>query len=147
MPRSIEQSILLNQEQDKVFDALITPSSIKKWWFAASAIITAEEGGTYALAWGEDEDQPDYTSIARISRIEKPTVLVLEDYQYTSKEGKLPFDGDFAVGFRLEPQGGQTKLTVVQSGFPDDAVADGFYQGCVKGWEDTLASFKNVLES
>lgn len=60
--------------------------------------------------------------------------------------GALPFQTEMDTEFLLEPQGEQVKLTVRQSGFPDEAVADEFYTACVQGWKDTLASFKKVVE-
>jgi len=59
MPRNITQSIMLRQSPTAVFDALIKPSQIKKWWSAAHAVIIPETGGLYAVTWGEDEDAPD----------------------------------------------------------------------------------------
>lgn len=147
MPRNITQSITLNQSSELVFDALIRPSLIKKWWSAAHAVIIPETGGLYAVTWGEDEDAPDYISAATIRTYEYPKRLWLTDYRYASKNGALPFQTEMDTEFLLEPQGDQVKLTVRQSGFPDEAVADDFYAACVKGWEDTLAGFKKVVES
>jgi len=72
--------------------------------------------------------------------------LWLTDYRYASKDGDLPFQTEMDTEFLLEPAGSQTWLTVKQTGFPHEAVADDFYAACVKGWEDTLASFKEVAE-
>ncbi|MEO1261816.1 MAG: SRPBCC domain-containing protein [Bacteroidota bacterium] len=144
--RYIKKEIIIDREITVVFDALISPSQICKWWFAKTAIVLPETGGFYAAAWGDSEDQPDYISMATIKVFERPYRLTLVYEKYYSKDGQLPFDATLDAAFTLEDLNGQTKLTVVQSGFPITLSADAFYQGCVKGWEDTFASLKKVLE-
>lgn len=146
MAREITQEYTINSDPDTVFDALISPGMIQKWWFANSAIVLPEEGGIYAVTWGEDIDHPDYVSIAKISKIKKPEVLLLTDFRYRSKEGSLPFEAEMDVEFTLEPDKSGTKVRVSQRGFPDDEIADEFYNGCVQGWIDTMTSFKKVVE-
>lgn len=146
MAREITQEYIIGRQPDTVFNALITPGMIKKWWFASSAIVLPEEGGVYAVSWGEDTDNPDYISVAKIALFERPQRLLLTDFRYKSKEGDLPFEADMDTEFRLEDLGDNTKLTVHQTGFPDDKIADEFYNGCVQGWIDTLTSFKKTVE-
>lgn len=146
MPREITQEYSINSHPVAVFDALVTPGMIQKWWFASSAIVLPEEGGIYAVTWGEDIDNPEYISAAKISMIKKPNLLQLNEFQYHSKDGALPFDADISVKFILEAIGTKTKLTVNQKGFPDDEIADDFYNRCVQGWIDTMTSFKNTVE-
>lgn len=146
MSRSITKEILVNQPIDRVFGALVTPSLIRQWWFASRAIIIPETGGRYDLAWGEEEDNPDYISAARIEVFDRPHRLLLTDFQYHSKDGPLPFEGAFENEFRLEKTASGTRLIVRQAGFPEESVADDFYRSCVQGWVDTLGSFKRVME-
>lgn len=146
MPREITQNYVINSDPDTVFDALILPGMIQKWWFASSAIVLPEEGGIYAVTWGDDIDNPDYLSAAKIAKIVKPELLLLTDFQYRSKDGPLPFQADLHVKFTLKPDDAGTRLSVNQRGFPEDEIADEFYNGCVKGWIDTMTSFKKVVE-
>ena len=144
--RSITHTISIQASQAEVFNALIAPSMIKRWWGASSAVILAEPGGIYALTWGEDEDNPDYITVARINRFEPPVALGLDHYQYRSKDGLLPFDNDLPVLFELSTDAGTCVLTVRQVGFPTDADTDMYYEGCVKGWAETLEGIQNVVE-
>lgn len=146
MTREITQTIEVKKPIQEVFDALITPSLIKKWWSASSVIILPQKGGTYAVAWGDDEDAPDYISVATIKEINPPHSMQLANYKYASKEGSLPFEADMPVAFSLKQVTGGTKLIVRQTGFPKDSAADDFYAGCQKGWADTLAAFREVVE-
>lgn len=58
---------------------------------------------------------------------------------------ELPFEADFTTEFAVEPHDGGSRLTVRQDGFPADAIADAFYEGCERGWRDTLASLAAIL--
>lgn len=129
-----------------MFALLHTPSAIRGWWSAARAVVMAKEGGIWAAAWGEREDEPDYVTAATIQVFDPPRRLVMGDYRYNAKSGPLPFEADFRTEFIVSahPQG--SVLRVVQDGFPVDAVADEFYAGCEKGWRATFAGIRRYLE-
>jgi uncharacterized protein YndB with AHSA1/START domain len=146
MPREIIQEYSLNSNPDIVFDALLKPGMIQKWWSAKSAIVNPEAGGIYAVTWGEDINNPDYISAAKIAQLDKPNRILLTEFQYRSKDGPLPFEADLVVEFILKPESNGTLLTVCQRGFPDHKQADEFYNGCVQGWIDTMTSFRNTIE-
>lgn len=131
----------------ELFAILHTPSAIREWWGAARAIVLAEVGGTWAAVWGEDEDAPDYITVAAITVFDPPHRMVLSDYRYQSKDGPLPFEADFTTAFTVEPAGDGAKLRVVQDGFPTDSAADAFYEDCRTGWANTFAGIRRFLES
>ena len=124
----------LKQGPSTVFAALITPSHIRGWWSVSRAIVIPKTGGIWAATWGEDEDNPDYTSSATIKVFEPDQKLVLGDYQYVSPEGGLPFEANFETTFEIQPIGEGSRLTVTQAGFPTDPIADEYYAGCETGW-------------
>lgn len=144
--RSHVASIDLNASPDRVYAALVTPSSIRAWWSAARAIVDPREGGVWTAAWGDDEDAPEYITTATILTAEAPKRLVLGDYRYFARSGPLPFEADFTTEFVVEPHDGGSRLTVRQDGFPSDPIADAFYEGCERGWRDTLESLAGFLE-
>lgn len=146
MARKIEQEYIIGRRPEVVFDALVRPGLIRKWWSAHTAIVLPETGGIYAVTWGDDADYPDYISVADIAVFERPARLLLTGFRYKSKEGGLPFEARMDTEFRLEALGTETRFTVRQTGFPDDAIADDFYNGCVQGWTDTCTSFKKTVE-
>lgn len=133
-------SIDLDASPELVFASLVTPSAIRRWWFAASAIVDPRPGGIWVATWGDDEDTPDYITSARLLEAEPPRRLVLGEYRYFARTGGLPFEAEFTTEFVVEPHDGRSRLTVRQDGFPDDPIADAFYEGCERGWHDTLAS-------
>lgn len=132
---------------ESLFAFLVTPSAIRSWWGAARVIVLAEEGGTWAAAWGDEEDEPDYVTVATIRVFDAPNRLVLDDYRYHSKAGKFPFEANFETEFVVEPQPTGSVLRVTQDGFPAESAADDFYASCKTGWMETFAGIRRTLES
>jgi uncharacterized protein YndB with AHSA1/START domain len=142
--RTVIHQEVFNASQEAVFDLLITPSAIRQWWNVSRAVVLAEEGGTWAAAWGDNEDEPDYMTVSRIENYDPPSRLDQTDYRYYSKDGPLPFEASFTTSFTCTPVDGGTLLRVEQQGFPLDH--DEFYQGCVKGWKDTFDGIRRYLD-
>ena len=130
---------------ERVFALLHTPSAIRRWWSASRAIVLAEPGGTWAAVWGEAEDDPDYITIATLREFQPPRRMVLTDYRYRAKSGPLPFQANFVTTFEVEPHADGATLRVTQDGFPAEACADEFYDGCRQGWSDTFAGIRRFL--
>ncbi len=123
---------------ERVFALLHTPSSIRKWWRAACVIVLPSRDGTWAAAWGETEDNPDYITVATIREFQPPHRMVLNTSRYPAKAGPLPFQAEFVMEFLVSPNAEGAKLRVTQEGFPAGSEADEFYAGCKKGWQDTV---------
>jgi uncharacterized protein YndB with AHSA1/START domain len=143
--REIVQDIELPVEKATVFSLLVTPSAICSWWGASQAIVIPEQGGLWIATWGSNNDRPDYITAAQIGVFNPPSRLVLTNFKYHSSSGPLPFKAEFAVEFALLPADNGSLLTVVQSGFPLDAVADAHLAACQKGWKATFDGIKRFL--
>lgn len=131
----------------EVFASLVTPSAVRQWWDADRAIIVARPGGTWAAAWGEREDDPDYVSTARIAEIDPPRRLVLAHIDYYASQGAPPFHAEFEIVFEVEARGPGCLLRVTQRGFPAGPIADGFYAGCERGWRDSFAGLRRYFDA
>ena len=82
----------------------------------------------------------------RVERVEGPIV-----FGFTWQIPELPEDDPRRtyVEFTLEPAGGGTRLTVVESGFaqlPDGAFQEAF-DGNTKGWASELAELADYLDA
>ena len=130
---------------ERLFRILHTPSAIRAWWGAASAIVLPEEGGTWTAAWGEEEDAPHYVTSARMSVFDPPRRIVFTDYRYVAKDGPLPFDAEFVTEFLVRASEGGATLRVIQDGFPEGPEADEFYEGCRVGWVQTFEGIRDFL--
>lgn len=131
----------------ELFAILHTPSAIRGWWGASRAIVLAEADGTWAAVWGEQEDAPDYVTVAKIAVFDPPRRMVLSEYHYQFREGPLPFDAEFVTEFVVELAEEGATLRVTQDGFPADASADEFYTACERGWGDTFAGIRRYLDN
>jgi uncharacterized protein YndB with AHSA1/START domain len=148
MPRSHSRSLDLPLSPSETFALLVTPSAIRAWWGAARAIVLPREGGVWAAAWGAREDDPDYVTEARISVFDPPKRIRLTGFNYFARGGPLLFPAELlSTEFSVAPARAGSLLTVVQSGFPDDAGADAFYAGCERGWQETFEGIRRYAET
>lgn len=130
---------------ERLFALLHTPSSIRQWWGVSRAIVLPVSGGLWTAAWGDVEDDPDYSTSATIQEFDPPRRMVLSDYRYHAKTGPLPFPANFVTEFSVSPNSEGASLRVTQDGFPMGPEADEFYAGCKQGWEDTFAGIRRYL--
>lgn len=131
---------------ERLFDLLVTPSSIREWWGASHVIVMPKQGGIWAAVWGE-EDDPDYITTATLVEYDPPNRLVMRYGEYYAKSGSLPFSfaDDAVTIFTIAEHPNGSKLRVEQTGFPSDPVADEFYAACETGWENTFMGIRNFL--
>ena len=132
---------------ERLFALLHTPSAIRGWWGAARAIVIPKEGGLWSATWGDEEDAPEYITVATLRVFDPPRRLVFADYQYMAKTGPLPFRADFVTEFTVIPHAEGAVLRVVQDGFPCDGAADEFYAACERGWTATFAGIRRYLSA
>jgi uncharacterized protein YndB with AHSA1/START domain len=146
MSRKINKEIRVNENGSKVFNALVTPSLIKEWWGASQAIVVPDENGVFALSWGENPDKPEYIAAATISEFKPHVKLTLSDYTYLANNEYLPFKTKFKLKFRIQCETNYCVLKLEHSGFPNKSEASKFYSECDQGWDESLASLKNLVE-
>ena len=130
-PDRIERVVEIAKPPAAVWTALTTAEGLASW-FGQKVTIDLRPGGSAHLAW-DSGDSADM----RVERVEEPTV-----FGFTWPIHGLPQDDARRtyVEFTLEPAGGGTRLTVVESGFaqlsPDDH--DKAYGGNTQGWASEL---------
>lgn len=132
---------------ERLFRMLHTPSAIRGWWGAARVIVEPAVDGLWVAAWGDDEDDPDYVTIARMSVFDPPHRITFTDYRYLARTGGLPFEAEFTTEFRVTPHEDGSTLRVVQDGFPLASEADDFYAACEAGWRNTFAGIRAFIAS
>jgi len=148
MSRVITKNIKIQQNPEKIYRSLVTPSSITHWWKAKSAIIIEEIEGIFVVCWGEEVDDPDFITVSKIVELIPNKKLNLEYISYKAKLGKLPFDSKMNVQFEIyKIDSSVSDLHVKQSGIPVDEIADDYYNGCVSGWENVLINIKTFCET
>lgn len=146
MARIIQKEIFINKGKGHVFQALLTPTKICKWWNAVSAIVVPKRNGIFTVAWGPSIDSPDYIIISKIKEIVQNRLIVLTSIDYYYKLGDIPFHTNLESRLTLKKSKNGTLLQLTSTGFPDDKIADDFYKASCEGWEDALQSVKLFLE-
>ncbi|AXB47653.1 SRPBCC domain-containing protein [Amycolatopsis albispora] len=139
-PDRIERTVEVAQPPAKVWAALTTAEGLGTW-FGNEATIDLRPGGAAQLKWDTGD-----TADLRVERVEEPSVFGFTWHIYG-----LPEDDPRRtyVEFTLEPAGGGTRLTVVESGFgqlTEDA-HEKAYGGNTEGWRLELGELVEYLDA
>jgi len=144
MSRSHETRIEIRAPTDAVWRALTDANELAKW-FVEKARIEPREGGRYWREWDQGmagEARIDAFEPERRLRLSNPPAGSGADTVW-----QLTDEADLMIEeFILEDHGEMTVLRVVQSGMPDSAEWDGFYEGTRRGWQIALSALRYYLE-
>ena len=116
---------LIDASPEEVFDAYTDPEAQKIWYTILDQGMTVESevdlrvGGKWVSTWGFTPDEM-FREVNTFQVIERPHRLVSKS-SFTSPDGST-MDTDVEITFRDDR--GKTMMTVVQSGFPDEAIRD-----------------------
>ncbi|MGK4591029.1 SRPBCC domain-containing protein [Amycolatopsis sp. w19] len=139
-PDRIERTVEIAHSPAKVWAALTTAEGLGTW-FGNQASIDLRPGGDAEMKWDEG-----HKAIMRVERVEEPEI-----FGFTWNIYGLPDDDPRRtyVEFTLAPNGGGTRLTVVETGFsqlPDD-VHQVAFEGNTKGWAAELGELIEYLDA
>lgn len=139
-PDRIERTLELGHSPEKVWAALTTAEGLGTW-FGHEAEVDLRVGGTAKLTWDSGD-----TATLTIERVEPPRV-----FGYTWSIYGLPADDPRRtyVEFTLEPSGGGTTLTMVETGFaqlPDTGEHKKAFAGNTEGWTNELGELVAYLD-
>ena len=139
-PDSIQRTIELKSAPAKVWSAITTADGLASW-FGDTARIDLRPGGEAQMTFGGE-----HTANMRVERVEEPSAFGFTWHIYG-----LPEDDPRRTYFEftLEPKGGGTRLTVVETGFAqlsDDAHKIAF-EGNTRGWRSELDELIQYLDA
>ncbi|RSN22002.1 ATPase [Streptomyces sp. WAC 05977] len=139
-PDRIERTVEIAHPPEKVWAALTTAEGLGTW-FGNQASIDLRPGGAAEMKWDEG-----HQAKMRVERVEEPEVFgfTWHIYGLPDEDPRRTY-----VEFTLVPNGGGTRLTVVESGFsqlPDDAHQVAF-EGNTKGWAAELGELIEYLDA
>ena len=138
-PDRIERTVVLTRPPREVWPALTTADGLSAWFGERASIDLRPGGGaTMTFAGG-------LTVEMRVERVEEPAV-----FAYTWRLPDLPEDDPRRtyVEFTLEPEGGGTRLRVVETGFaqlPPNTRRE-TYDSHAEGWSRELAELAEQLD-
>jgi uncharacterized protein YndB with AHSA1/START domain len=137
---------------EDVFDTFVDPEA-QGWlhgaaqdgWIVHSTETDVRVGGSSTCVMGREGEPPDterrfYTVVDRPNRLKFRYVMELGDSTLTAEAGLTAQTVETDMTITFEPRdGGKTLVTLVETGFDDEAMRDGFAEGWTE-YLKTLAS-------
>lgn len=130
--RRIEISIGIRATPDRVFGALVDPTTLRKW-FVDSADLVAQKGGKYSFRW-----TGGYHHEGRILAFRTGETLIL-----AWPQNKM----NTRVAFHLAPTKGGTVLRLRQTGLDRDSIRKSYFLGLYSGWVYYLDNLRALVET
>ncbi len=139
----IEREIVIAAPVERVWEVVTKAEHVGAWFGDAGAEIDLRPGGAMVLRWKQ-------------YGVYRCVVEAVDPPRFFSFRGAVTADTDTRDGnstlveFTLEPEGGGTRLRVVESGFsaldvsPDERRK--FYEGNVQGWAAKLPELRDYTE-
>ncbi len=123
----IQHTVEIEATPETVFEALIKPEQIQRWFASRSSVVPVV-GGLYDIGWG------DKYGLLKILEIVPNDKLKLS-WPDPQRETILTWT--------LEGSGGRTRVTLVHSGFAPDENTDGLHYGWLNfmGWLKSLCEY------
>ena len=139
IPEQIEREVVIAAPIERVWATITQPEHVGSWFGDAGAEIDLRPGGTIIIRW------KDYgTGYGIVERVEPPRVFAWRGALIGHTEVRP--DNSTVVEFTLTPEGGGTRLRVVESGFhtlaipADEALRQA--EGNVEGWRIKTAELQ-----
>ena len=119
---------------EEVWEAWTNPDDIARW-FVDRARGKPEVGSTFTWIFEKFGYELPYE------------VVAAEPGRRFALGGEIPGRGPFLLEITIRKDGGETVVTLVNSGFLDGASWDEEYEGILSGWQNALATLKEYLEN
>ena len=136
----VEKDIKIDATTSKVWDALINPEIVKKYFFGTELLCDWMVGSEIVFQ-GEMEGK-SYRDHGRILDIVNEKLIRYSYYSGFSGLEDRP-ENYSLVTYTLQPDDGHTLLYLVQEGFANDEAKE----HAVKGWDMVLDNLKRLLEA
>ena len=131
---------------ERMFQTLTTPSAIRIWFGASTAIVEARQGGSWIAAFGERESDTDFVTAFEILKFEPPKRLLLGAGKFIS-DNKWPLATNMTTEFIIERQPAGCILRIIQQLAPKDPLLDDYFDACVVGWQNSFEGIRNYLHA
>ena len=143
VPEQIEREIVIAAPVERVWEVITQPEHVGSWFGDAGAEIDLRPGGAMVFRWSQ------YGAFRGVVETVEPPRLFA--YRWARPADAEPRAGNSTrVEFTLTPEGGGTRLRVVESGFRAlDISADEqetYAAGNVQGWLKELDELREYLE-
>lgn len=142
MSHELRLERLFSASPEVVFDAFVDPAAQKELYADAPDWIVESEcdlrvGGRWIISFGPPGAEPARETNV-FTEVERPRRLVYRSTMAMPDGSSL----DTEMEVTLESEGGKTRMTIVQSGFPSTELRDGF----ADGWAGILDGLERVAQ-
>jgi uncharacterized protein YndB with AHSA1/START domain len=144
VPEQIEREVMIAAPIERVWAVVTQPEHVGSWFGDAGAEIDLRPGGAMTINWVKHG-----TSHAVVERVEPPHAF---SYRWARPAHQTVREGNSTlVEFTLTPEGEQTRLRVVESGFrtleisPEEQAK--YAAGNTGGWKSELDELVAYAES
>jgi uncharacterized protein YndB with AHSA1/START domain len=125
------REIVIDASPATIFEYLTLPSKHTEW-MGTKAELDARPGGTYRVLVGDkSQSAGEFVEVV-------PDEKVVFTFGWDQPDHPIPA-GSTQVEISLLPEGDKTRVRLVHSGLPEDAVSDH-----TKGWDHYLARLATV---
>lgn len=125
-----------------LFNLLLSPKAIRGRWNNTAAVVT-EVDGTWVIAWGARENDPDFVSGARIKSFQAPKLVKLAFEYARARAGMLPFGNAMTAELAIQQKGAGSLLRVTHAGLPADN--DDYFNAVADSWRAALQGLGAML--
>ncbi|MGZ3920995.1 MAG: SRPBCC domain-containing protein [Bacteroidia bacterium] len=147
-PLIITNSIAINSNTLKVWDALVNPEQTKKYMFGCETVSDWKEGST--LDWKGSYNGKEMTFVTgKIVKIDPGKYLAYTTFDPNSTMENIP-ENHLKVTYTLSPEKGGTMLTVTQGDYNTVAEGKKRYEESYnngEGWNPILVEIKKLTEA
>jgi uncharacterized protein YndB with AHSA1/START domain len=140
----IEREVVVAAPRERVWEIITQAEHVGKWFGDSGAEVDLRPGGTIVLRW-----EKYGTVYAMIDKIDEPNYF---SYRWTpgTPDAKPDNENSTLVEFTLTPQGGETRLRVVETGFSnllmnESERAEQFSDN-TEGWAKELRELQQYVE-
>jgi uncharacterized protein YndB with AHSA1/START domain len=139
----IEREMIVAAPVERVWEILTQPEHFQRWFAFDGATIDLRPGGEIVMRW-----QDHGTFYARVEEVDPP-------HRFSYRGARLPDDpvrdgNATLVSFTLSPEGGGTRLRVVESGFRDldvpAQVQAETAEGNTAGWHGAFSTLEAYVQ-
>ena len=133
-------SVTIEARISRVWEALVTPASIKRYMFGATVVSDWQEGSP--IVWKGEWKGKAYEDKGTILRLEPPRILSYT--HYSPLAGKPDVQENYhTVVVELAEQGKRTLVTLSQDNNPTEEARE----HSEKNWQTMLDGLKKLLEA
>ena len=138
--RSVETTVAMPADPDKVMQAFLDDADLKGWWKISRSLVEPKVGGIWSITWDDwGEEKTQHAWIGVIEELSDDRLLV---GRLVMIEPDMPLLGPLQLEISVAAADGGTSLTVSHRGYRYGDHWDTIYEMVVNGWDHVLGDMQ-----